>query len=53
MVSENQNKHIAKLEEHLLYVNFNQDATCLAFGTTKGFSIYRTTPFREIFSTCK
>ena len=50
MVSELQNHHVLKSEEHLLYATFNQDASCIAFGTDKGFSIYNSSPFKEIIS---
>ena len=50
MVSEPQNQHVPKSEEHLLYATFNQNASCIAFGTDKGFSIYNSSPFKEIVS---
>jgi hypothetical protein len=50
MVSESQIHHIPKSEEHLLYATFNQDASCIAFGTDKGFSIYSSSPLKEIIS---
>ncbi|ROT34948.1 protein-vacuolar targeting protein Atg18 [Sodiomyces alkalinus F11] len=34
----------------LNYINFNQDHSCLAVGTSKGFRIYHTDPFSKIFS---
>lgn len=33
--------------ELLLNINFNQDGTCFAIGTEKGFKIFTTTPFKE------
>ncbi|KAF7919727.1 uncharacterized protein EAE97_011645 [Botrytis byssoidea] len=32
------------------YVTFNQDYSCLAVGTAKGFRIYHTEPFSKIFT---
>jgi len=32
-------------DSQLLYVNFNQDYSCLAAGTSKGFAIYNCDPF--------
>ncbi|CAM1509230.1 Fc.00g029690.m01.CDS01 [Cosmosporella sp. VM-42] len=34
----------------LNFITFNQDHSCLAVGTTKGFRIYHTDPFSRIFS---
>ncbi|KAI0850081.1 WD40 repeat-like protein [Daldinia vernicosa] len=34
----------------LNFVTFNQDHSCLAVGTSKGFRIYHTEPFSKIFS---
>ncbi|KAL7955473.1 WD40 repeat-like protein [Trichoderma compactum] len=34
----------------LNFITFNQDHSCLAVGTSKGFSIYHTDPFSRIFS---
>ena len=34
----------------LNFVTFNQDHSCLAVGTSKGFRIYHTDPFHKIFS---
>ncbi|KIH95008.1 hypothetical protein SPBR_03728 [Sporothrix brasiliensis 5110] len=34
----------------LNFVTFNQDHSCLAVGTSKGFRIYHTDPFSKIFS---
>ncbi|KAK4238443.1 WD40-repeat-containing domain protein [Achaetomium macrosporum] len=33
----------------LNFVTFNQDHSCLAVGTTKGFRIYHTDPFSKVF----
>ncbi|UKZ71600.1 uncharacterized protein TrAtP1_012555 [Trichoderma atroviride] len=34
----------------LNFITFNQDHSCLAVGTSKGFGIYHTDPFSRIFS---
>ncbi|MCQ2818258.1 MAG: hypothetical protein MJ252_13405 [archaeon] len=34
----------------MLYVTFNQDATCFAVGTETGFSIYNSYPFKDNFT---
>ncbi|KAI1764358.1 WD40 repeat-like protein [Hypoxylon sp. FL1150] len=34
----------------LNFITFNQDHSCLAVGTSKGFRIYHTEPFSKIFS---
>jgi hypothetical protein len=33
--------------QQILSINFNQDGTCFAIGTQKGFRIYNTYPFKE------
>ncbi|KUI59920.1 Autophagy-related protein 18 [Cytospora mali] len=35
---------------NLNFITFNQDHSCLAVGTSKGFRIYHTDPFSKIFS---
>ena len=32
----------------ILYLNFNQDASCFYVGTKKGFAIYNISPFTQI-----
>ncbi|KFA62367.1 hypothetical protein S40285_07203 [Stachybotrys chlorohalonatus IBT 40285] len=34
----------------LNFITFNQDHTCLAVGTSKGFRVYHTNPFSRIYS---
>ena len=36
-------------EKSLLYVSFNQDASCISIGTETGFGIYLTNPFKKKF----
>lgn len=42
--------HTSKNEDNMLYVNFNQDFSCFAIGTEKGFHIYNTYPYKELFN---
>ena len=44
------NPQNSKNEETMLYVNFNQDNSCFAIGTEKGFHIYNSYPYKEIFN---
>jgi hypothetical protein len=36
-------------DDGILYVTFNQDASCFAVGTERGFKIYNTFPFKDNF----
>lgn len=46
MVESNTNHDI---QNKMLYVSFNQDSSCFAISTEKGFQIYNTIPFKETF----
>lgn len=35
--------------DEVLFVTFNQDHTLIAIGTEKGFRIYNSVPFKELF----
>lgn len=39
-------------EDSMLFATFNQDGSCFALGTEKGFKIYNSYPFRENFERC-
>jgi len=36
-------------DDQMLYVTFNQDSSCFAIGTEKGFKIYNSYPFKDNF----
>ena len=36
-------------QEKIIYVGFNQDNGCFTCGTSKGFRIYNTLPFKDTF----
>ena len=37
------------IENKMLYVSFNQDASCFAVSTDKGFQIFSSNPFKETY----
>lgn len=36
-------------DDEMLFINYNQDATCLGVGSEKGFQIYSISPLRDSF----
>jgi len=40
-------------DDSMLYVTFNQDASCFAVGTERGFRIYNSYPFKDNFERSK
>jgi hypothetical protein len=43
------NNNISINAEEILCLSFNQDCTCMAAGTEKGFIIFNTNPFKKKF----
>ena len=41
-------------EKHkILFINFNQDSSCICAGTEEGFIIYFISPFKELVNRSK
>lgn len=36
-------------DDQMLYATFNQDASCFAIGTERGFKIFNSYPFKDSF----
>jgi len=50
MESDNENDNKAQNElNNFLYLNFNQDNSCICIGTENGYIIYNVSPFKEIY----
>ena len=37
------------IEDQMLYVSFNQDSSCFAIGTQRGFKIYSSYPLKNAY----
>ena len=42
--------NIKEKQNKILYINFNQDITCIGIGTDEGYLIYNVKPLKEIYS---
>ena len=42
--------NIKEKPKQILYINFNQDFTCISIGTNEGYLIYNVQPLKEIYS---
>ena len=42
--------NIKEKQNKILYINFNQDFTCISIGTNEGYLIYNVQPLKEIYS---
>ncbi len=40
---------LINITNKILYVNYNQDCSCLCLGTQLGYIIYNVSPFKEIY----
>lgn len=41
------------ITDDIIFITFNADTQCFAVGTEKGYYIYNTNPFRELFHRSK
>jgi len=42
-------KQDSKNKKKILYLNFNQDYSCICIGTQNGYIIYNVSPLKEIY----
>ena len=40
-------------QEKILFLNYNQDFSCVSVGTEKGYRMYNCDPFGKCYSKCK
>ena len=45
--------NIKEKPKQILYINFNQDFTCISIGTDEGYLIYNVEPIKLIFEKSK
>ena len=45
--------NIKQKQNKILYINFNQDFTCISIGTDEGYLIYNVEPIKLIFEKSK
>lgn len=50
---QSQKEMETKKKNEILYLNFNQDYSCISIGTENGYIIYNVSPFKEIYKRSK